>query len=75
MEVRPDGSGFFDPLFRGESVAVQTGLAFNPVEFDGIKTRVVEAFPDAEEFHRVAVSQPVTDKVIRAVRVFEARCR
>jgi len=38
-------AGFFNPLFGCEDKAVQTGLHSNPVEFDGIKTRVVEPFP------------------------------
>ena len=44
--------------------------AFNPVEFDGIKSGVVEPFPDAEELHGVAVAQPVADDVVRVVGVF-----
>ena len=33
----PDSSGFLNPLFWGEGEAVQSGLSFNPVEFDGFK--------------------------------------
>ena len=43
-----DGPSFFDPLFGGQREAVQARLHFNPVEFHGIKIRVVETFPDAQ---------------------------
>jgi len=49
----------FNPLLRGQGEAVQAGVNFNPVEFDGIKTRIIETFPDAEEFDRIAVSEPI----------------
>jgi hypothetical protein len=38
----PDRASLVNPLFRSEREAVQPGLFFNPVEFDGIKTGVVE---------------------------------
>ena len=41
----------------------------NPVEFDGIKIRVVEPFPDAEEFYGVPVPKPVPDHIISVVRI------
>jgi hypothetical protein len=37
-----NGAGFFDPLFGREGEAVESGLPFNPVEFDGIKIGVVQ---------------------------------
>jgi len=42
-----DGAGFLDPLLGGENEAIETSLLFNPIEFDGIKTGVIEMFPDA----------------------------
>jgi len=33
----PDRASLVNPLFRSEGEAVQPGLFFNPVEFDGIK--------------------------------------
>ena len=32
---------------------------------------VVEAFPDAEKFHSVAVTQPAEDEIVRGVGIFE----
>ncbi len=45
--------------FGSEDEAVQPGLHSNPVEFDGIKTGVVELLPDAEELDGVPIAQPV----------------
>jgi hypothetical protein len=42
-------------LLGCEGKAVQAGLNSNPVEFDGIKLRVVEPFPDLEELDGVAI--------------------
>ena len=61
-----------DPLLRGEGETVEAGQFFNPVEFDGIKTRVVDLLPDAEELDGVAVAEPVADEVVTGVRVFVA---
>ena len=67
-----DGPGSFDPLLRGEGEAVQARLHFNPVEFDGIKTRVVELFPDAEELDGVPVPQPVANEVVAGFGILMA---
>ena len=42
-----DGSGTLGSLFGCQREAVQSGLFFNPVEFDGIKTGVVGLFPES----------------------------
>ena len=52
--------------------AIEAGLHSNPVEFDGIKTGVVDLLPKPEEFEGVAVAQPVADQVVAGVRVFVA---
>ncbi len=65
-----NGGGFFDLLLGCENKAVKTGLIFNPIEFDGIKTGVVEVFPDAEKFDCVAIAQPIEVEIISAVRIF-----
>jgi hypothetical protein len=39
-----------------------------PLEFEGFEIRVVQVFPDAEKFHRVAVSHPVLDHLIGPIR-------
>jgi hypothetical protein len=39
-------------------------LHSNPVEFDGIKTGVVDLLPEAEELKCVAVAQPVANQVV-----------
>jgi len=67
-----DGPGALDPLFGGEYEAVEAGLFFNPAEFDGIKTGVVDLFPDSEELGGVAVPLPVGDQVVGALRIFVA---
>jgi hypothetical protein len=56
----------------GIDKAVEAGLHSNPVEFDGIKTGVVDLLPEAEEFEGVAVTQPVADQIVAGVRVFVA---
>ena len=66
------GAGALDPLLRGEGEAIEAGLHSNPVEFDGIKTGVVDLLPKTEEFEGVAVAQPVADQVVAGVRVFVA---
>jgi hypothetical protein len=50
--------------------AVQAGLNFNPVEFDGIKTGIVEAFPNTKEFYGVPIPEQVPNYVVRVVRIF-----
>ena len=56
----------------GIDKTVEAGLHSNPVEFDGIKTGVVDLLPKPEEFEGVAVAQPVADQVVAGVRVFVA---
>ena len=56
----------------GIDKAVEPGLLFNPLEFDGIKTGIVDLLPEAEEFDGVTVAQPVGDQIVRALRVFVA---
>ena len=55
---------FFNSLFRGQDKAIQAGLNFNPIEFDGIKTGIVEPFPNAEELNGITVSQPVPHQIV-----------
>ncbi len=66
------GAGALDPLLGGQNETVEPGLLFNPIEFDGIKNRIIDLLPEAEEFDGVAVSEPVGDQVVRALRVFVA---
>ncbi|OGA35393.1 MAG: hypothetical protein A3G80_12710 [Betaproteobacteria bacterium RIFCSPLOWO2_12_FULL_62_13b] len=49
------------PFLGGEVEAVSPGLVFNSLEFEGIKTRVVELFPYAQEQHRIFVLEPLLD--------------
>jgi hypothetical protein len=50
VAARPGGNtnsaSFLDPLLGRQAETVQTRLNSNPVEFDGIKSRVIEPFPD-----------------------------
>ena len=66
-----DGSSFLNPLLRREDEAVQPSLHSNPVEFDGIKTGVVESLPNSEKLDRAASAQPVPNHIIRVVRILE----
>ena len=54
-----DGARALDPLLRSQGEAVEPGLLSNPVEFDGIKIRVVDLLPDSEKLNGVAVAKPV----------------
>ena len=65
------GSSFFEPLFWGKNEAVQTGLHSNPVEFDGIKNRVVEPLPDAEKLDRATAAQPIANHIVRVIGIFQ----
>ena len=67
----PDGTGFIDPLLWSKDKTVQAGLDSNPVEFDGIKSWIVESLPHAEEFHGATIAQPIANHIIRMVRIFE----
>ena len=49
------GSGQVDPLLGREEETVPARLISNSLEFEGIKTGVVDAFPDAEEQDGVLV--------------------
>ena len=60
-------------LFRGQGETVQTGLHFNFVEFDGIKIRIVEPFPNTEEFYGVTAPEPVAHEIVGTVGILGAR--
>ena len=62
-------AGALDPLLGREGKAVESGHFFNPVEFDGIKTGVVDLLPDTEEFDGVAVAQPVANQIVAGFRI------
>ena len=66
------GAGALDPLLGGQNETVEPGLLFNPIEFDGIKNRIIDLLPEAEEFDGVAVSEPVADQVVTGICVFVA---
>jgi hypothetical protein len=71
--LRHDANGprALNPLLRREDEAVQPGLNSNPIEFDGVKSRVVEPLPDAQELDGVPISEPVRDEVVGSLCVFE----
>jgi hypothetical protein len=64
-----DSSSFLDPLLWRQDEAVQAGLHSNSVEFDGIKSRVIELPPDTEELDGIAIAKPVADQVVAALWV------
>lgn len=51
---------------------MQAGLFSNHIEFDGIKTLVVQTLPNAQEFDSIPIPQPVLDDVIRPLAVLVA---
>jgi hypothetical protein len=53
----------------GQGEAVETRLDSNPVEFDGIKRRVVEALPYPQKFDGISIAQPISDKVVSTIRI------
>ena len=53
-----EGSRTLGPLLGLQGEAVQARHFSNPIEFDGIKTGIVDLFPEAEELEGVAVAQP-----------------
>ena len=68
-----DGTSGFDPALGCKDKAVEAGLFSNPIEFDGIEIRIIQLFPNAEKFDRIAVAQPVLDDVVRSRAVLVAR--
>jgi len=54
----------------GENETIESCLFFNPIEFDGIKTGVVELLPDAEKLNGIAIAEPVRDEVVRSFGIF-----
>jgi len=59
MSQQPLDSLSFNESMRCETI--QPSFFFNPVEFDGIKTRIIELLPNPQEFNGVTVTQPVSD--------------
>jgi hypothetical protein len=59
-----DRVGFFDPVLNADLVAVQSSLTFNYGEFALIKIRIEDGLPDAEEFHRVPIAEPISDEKV-----------
>ena len=59
MRLYADGSGFLYPFLGSEDKPICAGRGFNPIEFDGIKTRIVELFPYSKVVYRVFEPQPV----------------
>ncbi len=63
FRLKSDGTSCFDPFTRGEEEAVEAGVIFKGLEFETFKIRVVDLFPDADEFEGVAVTHPTVDPV------------
>ncbi len=70
LRLDADGTRALDPLLWGTGKAVQTRLFSKPVEFNGIKIRIVDLLPNPKEFKGVAVAQPVADEIVASVLVF-----
>ncbi len=56
------GSGQVDPFLCREEEAVPAGIISNSLEFEGIKTGVVDTFPDTEEQNSVLVLEPLLNQ-------------
>ena len=63
------GPSALDPSLGGQEETVATGLISNFLEFEGIKTRVMNPFPDAKEEHGVLVFEPLLDERAAALEV------
>lgn len=64
-----DGMGGVNPAAGGQDKTVESRLFSNPIEFDGIKTGVVQLFPNAKKFDGVPIPQPVLDDVVSPLAV------
>ena len=67
-----DGIRGVNPAFGGQNETIQTRLLFNPIEFDGIKTGIVQLLPNAEKLDSVSIPHPILNDVIGPLAVFEA---
>lgn len=56
--------GLLHSIIDAKLVAVQPGPILNCGEFAGIKKRLVDGLPDAEEFDGVTAAQPVGNEEI-----------
>ncbi len=63
--------GESNPFLRRQEKAVPASLVPNSLEFDGIKTRVVNLLPHAEEENGVFVFQPLFDQRAAAIKAFD----
>jgi hypothetical protein len=57
------------PRFDGQEETVPASFISNSLEFEGIKTRVVNLLPDAKEEHCVLVFQPLFDEGAAALEI------
>ena len=60
-------------LADGDGIELCQPLGLMPkrIEFDTVKIRVVERFPNTQELNRIPVPQPVLDNVARIVAVLQ----
>lgn len=55
------GTRALNPLLGRKRKTVEARLFSKPVEFDGIKGRVVDLFPNPKKLNGIAVSQPIAN--------------
>jgi len=48
---------------------VKAGLLSNPVEFDGVKIRILKLFSNTQKLKRIAVAEPVPYQIVGVIRV------
>ena len=56
--------GLLRPLLGADAEVVESGLAFNPVEFDRIKIGIEDLFPSSQELHSVPVTEPIMEEEV-----------
>ena len=63
------GSGQVDPFLCREEETVPAGIISNSLEFEGIKTWVIDTFPNTEEQNGVLVLEPLLNQGAGSVEV------
>ena len=65
LRLHSNSSSPLYPSFRSKCKAIQPRLAFNCLEFEAIKLRIVKSFPKSNETNGVAIAHPVLNYITR----------
>jgi hypothetical protein len=63
------GAGAIDPCLGGQEETVPARLISNSLEFEGIKIRVVNPLPDAQEEDGILVLEPLLDEGAATIEI------